>query len=220
MKRVLKATLRFLCGLLVLPFVGAWYLIAAIPGCREAAFRSCSECLSLLPGTLGVYLRFAFYRLVLKFCGDDACVSFGTVFSHPDVQLGRSVYIGHYCSIGDAVLGDDVLVASHVSIMNGLEQHGTSRLDTPVREQPGVFETVTIGQDTWIGERAVVAANVGRHCVVGAGAVVTRPLPDYAIAVGVPARVVADRREHSSGSGDELVADRPTAAANGVRTES
>jgi acetyltransferase-like isoleucine patch superfamily enzyme len=37
-------------------------------------------------------------------------------------------------------------------------------------------------------------ADIGRHCIVGAGAVVTKAIPDYAMAVGVPARVIGDRR--------------------------
>ena len=65
----------------------------------------------------------------------------------------------------------------------------------PVREQPGEWPRVTIGRDTWIGDRAVVMADVGEHCVVGAGAVVTRPVPDYAIVVGSPARVVGWRKQ-------------------------
>jgi acetyltransferase-like isoleucine patch superfamily enzyme len=88
---------------------------------------------------------------------------------------------------------DDVLIASHVSIINGGQQHGIERVDVPIREQAGVMRRVTIGAVSWIGERAVVMCHVGRHCVVGAGAVVTQPLPDYAVAVGVPARVVRMR---------------------------
>jgi acetyltransferase-like isoleucine patch superfamily enzyme len=90
-------------------------------------------------------------------------------------------------------LEEDVLIASHVSVLNGAGQHGTDCLDVPVREQPGVWPRVTIGRDAWIGERAVVMADVGKHCVVAAGSVVTRPLPDYAVAVGAPARVVRYR---------------------------
>jgi acetyltransferase-like isoleucine patch superfamily enzyme len=77
--------------------------------------------------------------------------------------------------------------------MNGGSQHGIERLDVPIREQPGTWVRVTIGRDSWIGDRAIVLADVGKHCVVGAGSVVTKPLPDYAIAVGSPARVIRYR---------------------------
>lgn len=79
--------------------------------------------------------------------------------------------------------------------MNGCRQHDLSRLDIPVREQPGIYEPVTIGTDSWIGERAIVAASVGRHCVIGAGSLVLEPVPDYAVAVGCPAKVIRDRRD-------------------------
>jgi acetyltransferase-like isoleucine patch superfamily enzyme len=90
-------------------------------------------------------------------------------------------------------LEDDVLLGSHVSVMNGSAQHGIDQLDVPVREQPGRWVRVTVGRDSWVGDRAVVLADIGKHCVVGAGSVVTKPLPDYAIAVGVPARVLRYR---------------------------
>jgi acetyltransferase-like isoleucine patch superfamily enzyme len=61
---------------------------------------------------------------------------------------------------------------------------------------------VTVGQDTWIGDRALVLADVGQHCVIGAGAVVTKPIPDYAIAVGVPAKVVRFRN-HGAPTAEE-----------------
>jgi virginiamycin A acetyltransferase len=98
-----------------------------------------------------------------------------------------------FCVIGDVTLEDDVIVASHVSIANGPAQHGIERLDIPIREQPGEWPRITIGRDAWIGERAVVLTDLGQHCVIGAGAVVTKSVPDYAIAVGVPARVVSSR---------------------------
>ena len=103
----------------------------------------------------------------------------------------------------DVTIEDDVLIASHVSIINGCHQHGTERLDIPLREQRGRFERVTIGRDSWIGERATVAANVGRHCIIGAGSLVLSPVPDYGIAVGVPARVIRDRRQSATATSQE-----------------
>ena len=45
-----------------------------------------------------------------------------------------------------------------------------------------------------------MAANVGRHCIIGAGSLVLSPVPDYCVAVGVPARVIRDRRDAVPGS--------------------
>jgi virginiamycin A acetyltransferase len=161
----------------------------------EQAFRGWSQAVGLVPGLTGNYLRRAFYRLTLPRFGEDACLSFGTIFSHPTAEIGRRVYAGAGCMLGDVAIGDDVLLGSHVSVINGGEQHGIERLDIPIRLQKGTFPRVSIGPDTWIGDRSVVMADVGAHCVVGAGSVVTKPLPDYAIAAGVPARVIRYRNE-------------------------
>jgi acetyltransferase-like isoleucine patch superfamily enzyme len=192
MKRALKATADGIALVLVLPAFVLYRLGALLLG-KEKAFPGWSQAFSLLPGLTGVYLRRAFYRLVLPRCGAGAWIGFGTVFSHPTAEVGRSAYVGVFCCLGDVTLEDDVLLGSHVSVMNGSSQHGTDRLEVPVREQPGAWTRVTIGRDAWVGDRAVIMADVGRHCVVGAGSVVTRALPDYAVAVGSPARVVRFR---------------------------
>ena len=90
-------------------------------------------------------------------------------------------------------LEDDVLLASNVDVISGTGQHRFEDPDVPVREQGGTFERVTIGADTWIGNRAVVMADVGPQCVVGAGSVVTKPLEARSTAVGSPARAVGRR---------------------------
>jgi acetyltransferase-like isoleucine patch superfamily enzyme len=192
MKRVLKAVANALALLLVLPAFLLFWLGSLALG-RQLAFAGWSQALSVVPGLCGVYLRRAFYRLVLPRCAVDACLSFGTVFSHPTAEVGRTVYVGLYCCLGDVTLEDDVLIGSHVSVINGGGQHGIDRLDVPVREQPGKWPRVTVGRDSWIGDRAVVLADVGKHCVIGAGSVVCHPIPDYAIAVGAPARVLRYR---------------------------
>jgi acetyltransferase-like isoleucine patch superfamily enzyme len=192
MKRAAKAVLEALATLAVLPAV-ALYRLGRLGLGPEKAFPGWSQLFSLIPGLTGAYLRRAFYRMVFRRCAPGAWVGFGTVFSHPGCSVGRDVYVGAFCCLGEVTLEDDVLIGSHVSIMNGSAQHGTGRLDVPVREQPGVWPRVTVGRDAWIGDRAVVMADVGRHCVIGAGSVVTKPVPDYAVAVGAPAKVVRYR---------------------------
>jgi virginiamycin A acetyltransferase len=199
---LVKQLANFSAVLAVLPATCAYWLSSAAIG-RQRAFPGWSQLMSLVPGLCGAYLRRAFYGLVLPRCGAGSVISFGTIFSHPTAEIGANAYVGPFGCLGDVTLEDDVLVGSHVSITNGSRQHGIERLDIPVREQPGEWPRVMIGRDSWIGDRAVVMADVGEHCVVGAGAVVTRPVPDYAIVVGIPARIVAWRDRRETNSADE-----------------
>jgi acetyltransferase-like isoleucine patch superfamily enzyme len=218
MRACLKSVANGVAFLLVLPAYLFYQLSRSLLGPGQA-FPGWSQAFSLVPGLGGVYLRRAFYRLVLPQCSRDCCLSFGTVFSHPTAEIGRSVYVGVYCCLGDVTLEDDVLLGSQISIMNGGAQHGTERLDIPIREQPGVWPRITIGKDTWIGDRAVVLANVGQHCVIGAGSVVTKAIPDYAIVVGVPARVVRYRQGYS-GVRSQGSGIRSQESASGRRSDS
>lgn len=164
---------------------------------REARiFPGYSHFFSLFPGLTGQFLRGSFYRLSLSSCSQNCCISFGTIFSSAKASIGEHVYIGPNCMIGDIEIERDTLIGSNVSIINGARQHGISRLDIPIREQEGEYPKITIGQDTWIGDRSILMANVGNHCVIGAGSVVTKDVPDYSIAFGNPARVVR-HRHHS-----------------------
>jgi len=206
MKNLAKTLAEWIALVIVLPALAVYF--ASRPILAERAFAGWSQTMSLLPGTTGIYLRRAFYRMTLRRCGSGCQVSFGTTFSHADAELGRNIYVGGYCTLGDVTLGDDVSIASHVSIINGGQQHGIDRLDIPIREQSGTWLRVTIGRDSWIGERAVVMADVGEHCVVGAGSVVTRPIPDRAIVAGCPAKIIRYRGEPT-----ELATQRAASAA-------
>ncbi len=208
MKAMTKAGAEIVATIFVLPMFVFYRMVSLV--CSEGrAFPGCSQALCLLPGTVGVYLRRAYYRLVFRKCGNDSWIGFGSVFSHPNCNVGHNVYVGCFCCLGEVTVEDNVLIGSHVSITNGAAQHGTGRLDIPVREQPGTWPHVTIGCDTWIGDRAVVMVDVGRHCIVGAGSVVTKPVPDYAVVTGVPACVVRYRNTPSDESRDALSASTP-----------
>ena len=203
LKAVVKQSANAAAILAVIVPVLCYKMLCLIVGTGRT-FPGWSQLFSLVPGTVGIYFRRAFYHLVLPACGRDACISFGTVFSHPTVRLGHRVYVGVGCMLGDVTLQDDVLVGSHVSIINGRRQHGIDRLDVPVREQPGEYPRVVIGTDSWIGDRAIVTADVGKHCLVGAGAVVTKPVPDFAIVVGNPARIQGFRDQNGGVAAADL----------------
>ena len=191
-RRVAKNIARFWCRLLVIPHV-AVYRAAALLHDPDKAFHGASQAISAVPGLLGETMRHEFYRLTLEECGEDCCISYGTIFSKRGARLGRRVYIGTRCNLGLVSIGDDVLLSSNVDVLSGAGQHVFDDLEMPIREQGGDFQRVTIGADAWIGNRAVVMADVGRRCVVGAGSVVTKPIPEESLAVGAPARVVGRR---------------------------
>jgi virginiamycin A acetyltransferase len=212
MKVFLKTAADGAAVLLVLPAALSYWLGRAALG-PDKAFPGWSQAFALFPGLSGTYLRRAFYRLVLPRCEPGCFLSFGTVFSHPTAEICRNVYVGVYGCLGDVMLEDDVLLGSYVSVINGGAQHGIDRLDVPIREQPGTFPRITIGRDTWIGDRSIVLADVGRHCVIGAGSVVSRPIPDYAIAVGNPARVVRFRNQDLETSQEAVVKSASTVSS-------
>lgn len=192
MRDVLKATLRGLATLAVLPALLSYAVRRRLED-DIRAFEASMQAFALVPGLPGQYLRRAFLSHAAC-CADSACVQFGALFSDPRVWIGDQVYIGPRCQLGWVRLERDVLLAAGVHIPSGGATHGIDELDRPIRDQPGTRTPVRIGEGTWVGEAAIIMADVGAHSVIGAGSVVTRPIPDYAVAVGAPARVIRSRR--------------------------
>jgi virginiamycin A acetyltransferase len=189
MKEWLKAAARAVATIVVLPQLLSYTIRAAIMG-ETSALTGSTQLLSLVPGLTGQYLRRAFLARVLRGgCASSAAIEFGTLFSQVDSRIDENVYIGPRCHLGRVHLERDVLVAAGVHIPSGPHTHGTD-LSAPFHDQPGALRAVRIGAGAWIGSNAVVLADVGRNTIVGAGAVVTSPLPDRVVAAGVPARIV------------------------------
>lgn len=193
MKDLLKAICRGIGRILILPLF-LLYWVTKLFDKRDTHIAGYSQFLSLFPGLSGQYLRREFYRLTLRRCSKDCCISFGTIFSTNDVEIGKRVYIGAYSTIGHARIHDNVLLASRVSAISGFHQHDIRALNVPIRDQEGVFEVVTIEEDCWIGEGAVIGADIGKHSVIAAGSVVFKDVPPFSIMQGNPAQLVRDRR--------------------------
>lgn len=180
---------------------------------RDVFFVAHGELLSLLPGKTGYFLRNAYYRFTLRRCSTDSQISFGTYFSNcSKAEVGTDVYIGTRCLIGIATIGDRVLIADHVQILSGSRQHAS--MDSTRADQASKFTRVHIGNDTWIGTGAIIMADIGEHCVVGAGSVVTKPIPDFSVAVGNPAKVIRSRSEEA------MQADLATASPSALKVTS
>jgi len=120
----------------------------------------------------------------------SARISFRSFFAHAEAGVADGVYIGSYCIPGKVRIGERTQIASGVQILSGSRQHGRDREGRVTGAHEGEFREVRIGADCWIGAAAVVMADVGEGTTIGAGSVVTKPIPPGVVAVGIPARVV------------------------------
>lgn len=92
--------------------------------------------------------------------------------------------------IGPVTIGNNVILAQNI-VMSGLN-HNYTNIDIPIYLQGETVANITIEDDCWIGANVVITAGVtiGKHSVVAGGAVVTKDIPSFCVAVGNPARVV------------------------------
>ena len=117
--------------------------------------------------------------------------------------FGRQNVVNCYL---DIELGEAALVADWVYICDF--DHVTTDIHQPIKDQGIVKSPVRIGPDTWICTKVTITkgTRIGRGCVIGAHAVVRGEIPDYAIAAGMPAKVVRDRRTAYDADADRRAA--------------
>jgi acetyltransferase-like isoleucine patch superfamily enzyme len=165
-------------------------------------------------------MRRILMRAMCKHAGSDLQVGCNVVLKHPEtIEFGDCVFIGSQtmiqgrfdgtCRIGNHVwIGPqayfdarDLIIEDYVGWGPGAKVLGSEHTGVPV-EDPIiatnlVIKPVRIGAGADIGMNASIlpGVRVGANSVVGAGAVVTRDVPEYAVVAGVPARVLRDRRE-------------------------
>lgn len=132
-------------------------------------------------------------RAILK-CGKKVNIDQGA-------RYGLDIILGDYSSIGkDSFVQSGTYIGKHVMIAPDCGiytmNHGFQRVDIPMREQ-GLSKPkrVVIEDDVWIGTKTVIlpGVHIGKGAIIGAGSVVTKSIPPYAIAAGNPARVKKSR---------------------------
>jgi acetyltransferase-like isoleucine patch superfamily enzyme len=166
-------------------------------------FPFVSEALSLVPFSLGWKLRRAVYARILTSIGRDAVLHFGVSIEDPRTRIGENVWVSVRCYLDYVEIGDAVLIGPHAVLLAGGRPHRFDRLDVPIKDQGNLpKEPLRIGRGAWIGANATVMAEVGHDAIVGAGAVVTKPVLPYAVVAGNPARLVK-MREGSGARGGE-----------------
>jgi acetyltransferase-like isoleucine patch superfamily enzyme len=151
--------------------------------------------------------------------GPDCVFETGVLVFHPEnISLGRNVYLGHYAILkgyykGQLRIGDeswigqqcflhaagDLTIGARVGIGPGVKiltsQHEEAGRETPVLFSPVAMAPVVIDDDADVGLGAILlpGVTIGRGAVIGAGAVVTRDVPAYAVVAGSPARILRHR---------------------------
>lgn len=128
--------------------------------------------------------------------GDKVVISKGCVIQAKTgpLDIGRECDIGAHVilsSVGGIRLAPNVLIAGNCYFGGG--RYHLESLTAPIMYQ-GIYSrgAISIGEGTWIGASATVldGVTIGKGCVIGAGSLVTRDIPDYAVAVGSPAEVI------------------------------
>jgi acetyltransferase-like isoleucine patch superfamily enzyme len=132
--------------------------------------------------------------------GEGVFVGRNTILSckNGDIIVEDKANLGFNCEIFSASrvrIGKNILMAAYTYLVGG--DHLYDRVDIPVLEQGRTARGIDVDDNVWLGTHVVVTdgARIGRDAIIGAGAVVVGEIPEFAIAMGIPAKVVRDRRE-------------------------
>ena len=183
-----KAAAFAVCLIAVSPLIALAWAEKRL-GAGDGVFSFFAQFLAPWPGLPGSYLRCAYYFGTLEGCSWECHVGFGSILTHRGGSMASQASMGAYCVVGHARIGPEAMIGSRVSIPSGRRQHID---DAGKLTSVGRYETVSIGARTWVGEGAIIMANVGSDCIVSAGAVVTQEMPDRALIGGNPAKVLRE----------------------------
>ncbi|HOV26240.1 MAG TPA: acyltransferase [Pseudobacteroides sp.] len=149
--------------------------------------------------------RFLCKRIFNK-TGKNINVEHGAFFgSGRDIEVGDNSGIGLNCRIaGPLKIGRDVMMGPDVMIFT--QNHENSRIDIPMNLQTAPKKPVVIEDDVWIAARVIILPGVTVHkgAILGAGAVVTKDVPEYAVVGGNPARIIKFRNGNQVQNSEQI----------------
>lgn len=171
-------------------------------------------------GQLDALMRRVMWRLGAKTCGSGLQIASQASFKHLETfEIGSNVFVGTNASIhgrigGTCIIGDHVwigphafldarnlVLGNHVGWGPGAKVLGSEHtgfpVDVPIIATDLEIKPVSVGAGADIGTNATIlpGVSIGEGAIIGAGAVVTTDIPAYAIAAGVPARVLRWRKD-------------------------
>lgn len=147
--------------------------------------------LSVFPASTSVnYVRGFLVRPFFGKCGSGFQLGKGVIINHPEtLYLGKECYISHNCYVqakGKVTFGDNVIIGP-MSIIASSKHI----IEDGVVTNRGISLPINIGRGTWCAGNVTISSGVsiGESVVIGAGAVVTKDVPPYSKAFGVPAQI-------------------------------
>ena len=159
-------------------------------------FPFISEFISRVPFSFGWKFRRAVYHQLLPAIASDTILHYGVKIEDRRTSFGKDVWISNGCYLDYVIIKDHVLVGPNAILLSGGKHHRTDRLDIPIKLQGNEpKQLIEIDTGAWIGSGAIVMASVGHDAIVGAGSVVTKPVPPYAVVAGNPAKIIRMRND-------------------------
>lgn len=146
----------------------------------------------------GRKLRLICARKLFKYCGENVNIEKGVYFGNgSNIVIGDNSGIGINCHVpNDVVIGNNVLMGPNVFILER-KTHKYDRIDIPIINQGMelIEKSTVIGDDVWIGRQVLILGgkSIASHSIIGAGAVVSKNIPAYSVAVGNPIQIIKDR---------------------------
>lgn len=152
-------------------------------------------CIRFFPGILGIALRYCLIKTIAVNCGDNVSIHSGVYILNPTgLSLGSNISIHPMCYIecgtGKISIGNDVSIAHGSTII--ATTHKYEDRNIVIKNQGIKAGDIQISDDVWIGAKSTVLCGVriGTHSIIGANAVVTKHVPPYSVAAGVPAKII------------------------------
>lgn len=135
--------------------------------------------------------------------GNNVMIGRNTVISckNGNITIGDNTNIAMNCfiqSAKDVNIGNNVLISAYCYVVGGGD-HKTDRTDIPIIAQGQVVKGINIEDNCLLGAGAMIqdGVTIGRDSIIGTGAVVTKSIPKFSIAAGVPARIIKNRKKDS-----------------------